>query len=364
MPIEPKPPEIMVADDTVASLKISEEMLTDQGCQVRLFSAGMLLLAAAKVELPDLILLARQMPDMDGFDLCARLKAEPVLATIPVIFMISQHETKDLARAYHVGGADYLIKPLLAAEVEARVRTQLELRRQTLELRHFEERLNCLDLQHFNLAKMVLHDMRSPVQTIMMAVEVGGGAGQKIAQYLEMTGTSARKLKELADHLEGIILLKAGRRRITPTRGDLVRLAQAEMEAQQSRARDRRICLHAPEPLWANYDQDLTSRILGHLVGNALKFTPAEADVIITVKREGNRAVLSVMDKGPKIRVEDQEKIFEMPGQLPGEKPVCGSGLGLIFCKLAVEAQGGTIGVESRSNQSNTFWFTLPLPAE
>ena len=74
-----------------------------------------------------------------------------------------------------------------------------------------------------------------------------------------------------------------------------------------------------------------------------------------------DQAMVAVTDHGPGIRPEHRGLIFEKPRQPAGEKPVPGTGLGLIFCKLAVEAQGGNIGVESRADEDNTFWFTLPL---
>ena len=95
MPLAENQPKIMVVDDTVANLKLLEEMLGRQGYQVRSFPRGRLALAAAAREQPDLILLDIQMPEMDGFEVCQLLKADPVLAPIPVVFISAQHETMD-----------------------------------------------------------------------------------------------------------------------------------------------------------------------------------------------------------------------------------------------------------------------------
>jgi putative two-component system response regulator len=130
MPDSLDKPKIMVVDDTVANLKLLDEMLSKQGYRVRSFPRGRLALAAAAREMPDLILLDIQMPEMNGYEVCERFKADPALNGIPIIFISAQHESMDKVRAFAVGGVDYVTKPFQFAEVDARVRTHLELRRQ------------------------------------------------------------------------------------------------------------------------------------------------------------------------------------------------------------------------------------------
>ena len=365
MPIAAEPPKIMVVDDTVANLKLLEEMLGKQGYLVRSFPRGRLALAAAARELPDLILLDIQMPEMDGFEVCERFKADPLLAPIPIIFISAQHETMDKVRAFTLGGVDYVTKPFQFAEVDARVRTHLELRRQKVALQQSYERLKQLELVRENLAHMVVHDMRSPLFAIMMALELVqmnvSNPPPKATKYLDMAVGNANKLVEMVNQLLDISRLESGRMPMTKTRGDLAATAQTVVDSLHTLAADRRITLCASEPLVASYDKDLVGRILTNLVGNALKFTPVEEQVKITLDRKGSSARLSVTDLGPGIPPEFREKIFEKFTQLEGEKRKYGTGLGLTFCKLAVEAHGGEIGVDGHADHSNTFWFTLPM---
>jgi CheY-like chemotaxis protein len=125
---EPKS-NIIVVDDQPANLKLLEDLLTQEGHAVRSFPRGRLALDAASRNLPDLILLDINMPEMDGFEVCRRLKADDKLAPIPVLFLSALNETRDKVNAFRSGGVDYITKPFQVEEVRARVETHLELHR-------------------------------------------------------------------------------------------------------------------------------------------------------------------------------------------------------------------------------------------
>jgi DNA-binding response OmpR family regulator len=120
--------DIMIVDDNPANLKLLEDMLLQRGYEVRSFPLGRLALAAATKNPPDLILLDINMPDMDGYQVCERLKSTPGLSDIPVIFLSALNETEDKVRAFRCGGVDYISKPFQFEEVQARVETQVKLR--------------------------------------------------------------------------------------------------------------------------------------------------------------------------------------------------------------------------------------------
>lgn len=121
------PPSILVVDDTPANLHLLDELLRHQGYQVRLFPRGAMALKAASAHPPDLILLDIMMPDMDGFEVCRQLKADPALRDIPVIFISALADTDHKVNAFAQGGMDYVTKPFQEDEVLARVRTHLAL---------------------------------------------------------------------------------------------------------------------------------------------------------------------------------------------------------------------------------------------
>ena len=120
---------IMVVDDQPANLKLMENMLKKQGYGVRSFPRGRMALTAAEQQAPDLILLDINMPEMNGYEVCERLKSDPRLAGIPVIFLSALDATEDKVKAFRSGGVDYVSKPFQLEEVQARVETHLKLRR-------------------------------------------------------------------------------------------------------------------------------------------------------------------------------------------------------------------------------------------
>ncbi|MCX6876544.1 MAG: response regulator [Verrucomicrobia bacterium] len=120
---------ILVVDDTLANLQLLAELLQRRGYRARAAPSGKLALQAVQNETPDLILLDINMPEMNGYEVCERLKAEPAWADIPVIFISAMHETFNKVKAFATGGVDYVTKPFQFEEVEARVATHLELSR-------------------------------------------------------------------------------------------------------------------------------------------------------------------------------------------------------------------------------------------
>ena len=125
---------ILIVDDTLANLKVLEELLSNEGYEVRVATNGHTALRSVEVELPELILLDIMMPNMDGFEVCKRLKTESRSMNIPVIFISALKEINEKIRAFNEGGVDYITKPFQSEEVLARVATHIELYRYRNEL--------------------------------------------------------------------------------------------------------------------------------------------------------------------------------------------------------------------------------------
>lgn len=115
-----------------------------------------------------------------------------------------------------------------------------------------------------------------------------------------------------------------------------------------------------PSTVIASFDAYLVERILTNLVLNAIKFTPKNGRILIEQKNEVAAIKICVIDNGTGIPGEFHKRIFEKYGQVENGKSSKSTGLGLTFCKMAVEAHGGEIGVISEINKGSTFWFTIP----
>jgi len=121
-------PSILIVDDTPANLELLSGILKERLCKIKSALSGKLALQAAKNDPPDLILLDINMPEMDGYEVCRRLKEDEKLKDIPVIFLSSLDEMRDKVKAFSVGGVDYITKPYRFEEVQARVETHLTLK--------------------------------------------------------------------------------------------------------------------------------------------------------------------------------------------------------------------------------------------
>jgi signal transduction histidine kinase len=171
-------------------------------------------------------------------------------------------------------------------------------------------------------------------------------------------------MNRMTTQLLDVSRLEAGQMPLNKTACDLVPIAQAALEAIAPLLGDRHAVLDVREPLTAPCDAVLLRRVLDNLLSNALKFTPPGKEITVSIAREGDAAQLAVTDTGPGIPEEYHQKIFEKFSQIEGEQQSQGTGLGLTFCKLAVEAHGGKIGIDSEVGRGSTFWFTLPLAAK
>jgi len=137
----PTPPTILVVDDIPNNLRLLQDLLRKQGYDVRLAPSGKLALRSLTRFAPDLILLDIMMPDMDGYQVCREIKADPEMGNVPVIFLSALNEGLDKVKAFEVGGADYITKPFQVEEVLARIRNQLDLHSLQKQLRETNQTL-------------------------------------------------------------------------------------------------------------------------------------------------------------------------------------------------------------------------------
>ena len=184
-PTPPKALNILIVDDNPDNVLLLVRMLTKQGYLARPVLNGRLALQAARSEPPDLILLDITMPEMNGYEVCAQLKADAALHEIPVIFISALNETLDKVKAFQVGGVDYITKPFQFEEVRARVETHLRIRtlqrqlagynehlehlvaERTRELAKAYERVRELSRLKDDFLRMISHEIRTPANGVL-----------------------------------------------------------------------------------------------------------------------------------------------------------------------------------------------------
>ena len=351
---------LLVVDDNEANRSLAQNTLEDEGYRVILAAGGAEGIAAFEREQPDCVLLDVRMPEIDGFTVCERIRRLPGGPDTPVIFLTALRDIDTFDRALRAGGDDFLTKPVRPTELVVRVQTALKLRRLRTELHeHYallkrqRDDVMRLQLQKERLTAFVVHDLKNPVNSMDLHAQVllrDRTLSEDARESAAQIRTEARQLNRMILNL--LDLSKADEGKLTPKRAVVALdalVAEVLLELEES-ARARRVKLSSELlVIRIQVDADLLRRLLANLVENAIRHAPAASVVAVKSRRAEGATELRVIDRGEGVPPEMQELVFDPFVQLEGsEIPSSrgGRGLGLSFCKLAVEAHGGRMWIE------------------
>ena len=370
---------ILVVDDIPTNVRLLEGILKVAGYEVVSAGGGEEALKQVEATNPDVVLLDVMMPDMDGFEVCRRIKADPARRWLPIVMVTALHETSDRVAAIEAGADDFLTKPVDEVEVEARVKSLVLVKRQRDDLENAYKDLRRAEAMRDGLAAMMVHDLRTPLTAILGSLET-----MKIAdpnefqsELIDICSRSSNRLLSIVNDLLDVSKMESGQLKLMRAPLKIPALIDDSLDQIAPGENGRRITRYDREielktelesglPA-LNADYDLLSRTIINLVGNAIKFEPRNGAVTIAVRRDESTPsagdlLFSVRDNGPGVPVEDQERIFDKFGQVESSQQgrKLSTGLGLTFCKLAVEAHGGKIWVQSTPGEGSTFYFSIP----
>lgn len=360
---------VLIVDDQEANRLLLREILESQGHEVAEAVDGVEALARVADAPPDAVLLDVGMPGIDGFEVCRRLKADPATATIPVLLVTALNQRDQRLLGIGAGANDYITKPIDRSDLSLRVRNAIRMHQLYAEIEAQYRRLEKLELLRDSLVHMIVHDLRSPLAGIrayldLMKMDGEGKLEPEMTQSIDEARKVAVDMTEMVSDLLDVSRLETGQMPLEMSQVDLAALS-TEVASATGRA-THRVTVRvegSAEQARIIADPSVIRRVITNLVGNAVKFSPPSSQIVLLVQGNGSGAKVSVSDRGPGIAPEYHEKIFEKFGQveaaMQGHKH--SSGLGLTFCKFAVEAHGGRIGVESVVGRGSTFWFALPV---
>jgi len=358
---------ILVVDDEPLARRSVRAMLERGFYKVETAENGHEAIEAFASWRPDLILLDIQMPDMDGLEVCRRIREMPGGGLLPIIFLTGDERPDIHSLAFQVKGDDFLRKPVMQGELIVRIRSLMRLKRLQAEVQ--EERDNLLDLQQQReqLFQFIVHDLKNPLTTIQVGLEVleDRDDASPTAQ------TQLRRLRDTAHSMGRMIenILDIGRAEqvgleLRKTRIPLeswMPLLLQEVESQ-ARSRSHALSWGCPEGLEIEADPEFLRRLLLNLLENALKYSPSGSHTRIEAQPSKRGIRLSVQDQGQGIPEGMRERIFGKFVRLDetGTGARAGSGLGLAFCQLVAEAHDGRIWVEDNPAGGSVFVVELP----
>jgi len=347
-------PRMLVVDDDPRSRKLLEGFLLADGCEVRTAPDGPTALTMVHQDPPDVVLLDVMMPEMTGYDVCKILKGDPETRACQVMLVTALDSTPDQVAGLDTGADDYLPKPVRREEFLAKVRALVRARRLIDELEQarneLAQRNDELQLKK-TLAQTLVHDLKSPLSAILGNLDLLRHRGDPELHYLiDRSKQGAKRMLKMILNLLDVEGLEEGHMKASLDRVDLADLVRATVDEARVMADQRgvELVLNAAERVWAEADPALTRRVLDNLVSNALTYTPKDRRVEVSVGYREEGVEIVVSDEGPGVPEEMREKVFEKYEQVDARDAGASinRGLGLTFCRLAVEAQGGTIWIE------------------
>jgi two-component system sensor histidine kinase/response regulator len=372
-------PLILVADDVPANVELLFDQLHTLGYRTISAHDGPSALASCFEFRPELCILDVSMPAGDlgiddrstGFEVCRRIKRDPRSARIPVIFVTALNDTTDRVRAIEAGGDDFLTKPHNRLVLGARVRSLIKLKAATDALEESFRKMRELEKVRDDLMKMIVHDLKSPLTTVLATLEMvtDGDFGAISPEQRRALGDAEAKAEDLLALIED--LLEVARLEETTITLQVARTAPAALLSEivhewrlrfQQEGIKVTVDVADDVPVF-EADPPMLRRFFANLFQNAVTHTARAVALQHLARADSNGVLFTVADNGPGIPKEYQELIFRKFEQVrtPNAPRVRSSGLGLAFCKLAVEAHGGRIWVQSEEGKGSAFHFWLPL---
>jgi len=366
---ESGPACILVVDDQPANIQMVGAVLGRLGHEIIPAFNGETALKRVALRPPDLILLDVLMPGMDGYEVCRRLKASPEWRDIPLIFLSAADDKDLIVRALNSGGVDYITKPFNQAELVSRVRTQLALKTARDQLRQLaEDKDELLGILAHDL-KNYLGGMNMSAQLLLNQLKIQGNG-----RVTQLSENILRSSEQSLAFVKEFLANTAAEHRLVVKPGAFnpatVAAAVARQYQEVARHKNLEIQTSFPAaPLLAWGDASALDQVLDNLLSNALKFSPPDKKIQLSIRPVGRRVECVIRDEGPGFTAEDQAQMFRRYKRLSA-RPTAGepsTGLGLSIVRKLVQAMNGELRCDSVPGQGAAFTVLLPaeeIPAE
>jgi two-component system, sensor histidine kinase and response regulator len=372
---------VLIVDDEANNLRVLHGLLSQHGYDVRAARDGESALEAAVSVVPDIILLDIKMPEMDGYEVCTRLKQHEATREIPVIFISALNNVHDIVLAFEAGGVDYITKPFQFAEVLARVKNHLTIvhqREQIMEQKAQLEAMRKRDQQRFEqisqmreeFVKSATYDLKNPLTIIRGSADIMSRfneirAHPHLRECVEQISESAKSMTDLVTVMLDFLRMQSSLDlNLQPV--NFKQFIETQLPKFDSLTRTRAIEIFFSahvDDAYTLMDETLMSRVLDNLLSNAINYSPDKTKISVVLSEDEKIISLDIQDEGFGIRAEDMEKLFTpffRAKKRDGERIIEGAGLGLAIVKEILEQHRGRIEVYSEYGKGSRFRLFLP----
>ena len=363
--------KVLMVDDEAHNLRAYERILRPLHYDLRRAENGTEALERVAADPPDIILLDVMMPGPSGFEVCRRLKSQPETQFIPVVLITGLTEREARIKGIEAGADEFVNKPVEPTELRVRVKSLLRTKALHDELQQRYEELRRLEAMREGLTQMIVHDLRGSLSEIvgylqLLEMEQYISSEKAAQDYFQGLNASAQTSMDMTTSMLDLAKMEAGEMQLDLEEVGLEELiAEVEVGMNALLQQDglKLEIERAGDLPLLQVDREILRRILVNIIGNAAKFSPAAGCITVAAQAQGGSVRVSVEDEGPGIPAAFRERIFDKFGQVENRQSGAkySTGLGLAFCKTAVEAHGGEIGVDSEEGQGSRFWFKLPV---
>ncbi len=363
--------KILLVDDNPINIRVAAKILRSNNYNISFSQSGKEALEKSKKVPFDLILLDIMMPDMDGYEVCQRLKEDPVTEKIPVIFLTAKTEPESIVKGFEVGGSDYVTKPFHGQELLSRVETHIRLKQSLEQLKQTNLLLTESNETKDKMFSIISHDLLGPFGNIresleMLATNQVVMDDDSMHRFVKAIWQSIGNAYSLLENLLYWARNQQGEMIYKPRMINMNQAVHETYDLLEGMAMIKNITLKSN--LIDNYtayaDKNAVKTILRNLLANAIKFTnPGGTITTRIIEKDDQFIEVSVHDDGIGMSEETMGKLFLAKAKndpkwgTSGEK---GVGLGLIITKEFIEKHNGTIRVDSSPGVGSTFYFTLP----
>lgn len=378
--INPADYRLLAVDDLKADLTLLQTILQSVGFVVDTAESGPQALSKAEKSKPDLILLNVTMPGMSGYETLEKLRSNPKLALIPVLFFTAKNDPESLVKAFNKGASDFIRKPFVQAELISRINYQLSLLNAQRLLSKQNQELRYTVKSRDRMYSIISRDLRAPVASIRMLTSTLATLVEKetvsaeFRDFVYAVNKVTSDVFSLMDNLLKWNQLQLKKTQLQRQKIGLCDLLSSVLDTYYPVAAQKGVILKTScpedptarkemEEMEVEVDVELFKSMLRNLISNAIKYSNPGGTILVGASLEEKTLKIYVKDQGRGMSFEEQSKLFKPNFRYTtaGTRQENGYGLGLILCKEFIELHGGKIEIESEENKGSSFYLTLPL---